>query len=145
MLLNPRFSSPFLLPSLCFNREFSFVLSNSKPDLILKWNSSWMRLWRIWCLYPQHTGSGIEQLISLYCQISYFFFTTSLLTKFINWWYPYLQWKIFTDFVGNLIFFVKFCWLVSIDPDTCGVPFKHLKLDFGKMGVYYFVIHSWKA
>lgn len=34
-----------------------------------------------------------------------------------------IYWKIFIDFIDNLISFVKFCWLVSVDLETHGVPF----------------------
>lgn len=44
LLLVVSFSLQRLEHKLCFNKEFSFVLSNSNPDLILKWNSSWVRL-----------------------------------------------------------------------------------------------------
>lgn len=78
---------------------------------------------KIWCLYPQHTGSRKEQLITDLAVETYFFFIKSILAKFINWWYPSLQWKILTDFIDNLIYVVELCLLVSVDPETCEVPF----------------------
>lgn len=78
---------------------------------------------KIWCLYPQHTRSRTEQLITDLAVETYFFFSKSILAKFINWWDLSLQWKIFTDFIDSLIYIVKLCLLVSVDPETRGVPF----------------------
>lgn len=65
-VLNLRFSLQrlTLLPSLCFNKRIFTCLVKLKNRPNFKVEFFMDETMKIWCLYPQHTGSRIEQLIT---------------------------------------------------------------------------------